>query len=107
MTIDKKTTPQLETWRGEFGDSYTGRNIADTEMMGARTKMWAEILRPIAGDPPVSILEVGANLGINLRALKQLTDAHLTALEPNASARKRLIDDKVVEPSDVDRKSVV
>ena len=46
--------------------------------------------------PPQSILEVGANIGNNLRALRQLTPAEFFAVEPNAKARARLVDDAVV-----------
>ena len=45
---------------------------------------------------PGSILEVGANIGLNLRALATLTDAELYAVEPNAAARERLVADEVV-----------
>ena len=48
--------------------------------------------------PPASILEVGANVGINLRAISGLTDAELFAVEPNASAREQLAANKVVPP---------
>lgn len=37
-----------------------------------------------------SILEIGANVGINLRALRRLTAARLAGVEPNASARALL-----------------
>jgi pseudaminic acid biosynthesis-associated methylase len=89
-------TEQLDAWRGSFGDTYTNRNIADDAALAARTRMWARILDPLVGDEPKNILEIGANLGLNLRALKQLTDARLTAVEPNPSARERLVGDAVL-----------
>jgi pseudaminic acid biosynthesis-associated methylase len=91
---------QLDAWRGDFGDAYLGRNEAAESMVAARTVMWTRILQPLANDSPRSILEVGANIGLNLRALKTLTSARLIALEPNARARRRLIDDGVVSPDD-------
>ena len=90
-------SPQLDAWRGDFGDAYLGRNDADGV---GRTAMWERILQPLADDPPRSILEVGANIGLNLRALAGLTGARLIALEPHAGARARLIDDGVVSPGD-------
>lgn len=63
--------------------------------------MWSEILSHTLPAPPQSILEVGANIGINLRALRALTGARLFAVEPNDKARQRLIDDKVVAASDL------
>ena len=48
-------------WSGEFGDEYVERNRTAAE--GRRT-FWDELLRDIA---PASVLEVGCNLGANLR----------------------------------------
>ncbi len=93
-------TKQLDAWRGEFGDDYSGRNVADDAALDARRAMWTRILRPLADDPPRSILEVGANIGLNLRVLKQLTTARLIALEPNEGARSRLVADGVVAGAD-------
>ena len=50
----------------------------------------------MAGAPPKSILDVGANVGTNLRALRGLTTAKLIAVEPNARARGILVADGVV-----------
>ena len=66
---------QLDAWCGELGDTYTERNVADEDMMRARTKMWVRIMRPLIGDEPSSILEIGANLGLNIRALKKISKA--------------------------------
>ena len=53
------------------------------------------------GAPPRSILEVGANIGLNLRALTRLSGADFLALEPNAVARERLVQDGVVPAANV------
>lgn len=47
---------------------------------------------------PGSIVEIGANIGLNLRAIKLLSSAALTAVEPNDVARQRLVADGVVTP---------
>jgi pseudaminic acid biosynthesis-associated methylase len=60
--------------------------------------MWGPILRAMQGRPPAAILEVGANIGVNLRALRLLINAELYALEPNEAARHRLAADAVVLP---------
>jgi pseudaminic acid biosynthesis-associated methylase len=52
-------------------------------------------------DPPKSILEVGANIGINLRALGALSGARMMAIEPNDKARAILLEDRVVASDDV------
>ncbi len=90
-------TKQLAQWRGAFGDAYIERNVADAKRLRASTAMWARILQSIAGDPPQSIIEVGANIGANLLALRQLTDAMLWAVEPNACARAIMAERSVVE----------
>jgi pseudaminic acid biosynthesis-associated methylase len=54
------------------------------------------MLQPIEGRPPAKILEIGCNIGQNLRALARLTTAELHAVEPNSQARRRLLDDKVL-----------
>jgi len=93
--------PQAEFWRGDFGNAYTGRNVASAEQMQARLALWSEILSHTISAPPASVLEVGANLGINLRALRLLSSARRYAVEPNDSARKILVADGVVAEDDV------
>jgi len=99
MTNKPVDTVQAQFWRGEFGDTYAGRNAATHEQLRARVAMWAKILDTVAGKPPASILEVGSNIGNNLRALRTLTGAELYALEPNQQARETLVRDQVV-PAD-------
>ena len=62
--------------------------------------MWARMLER-AWPAPETILEVGANIGLNLRAIRPLTSAKLHAVEPNALARTRLVDDGVLAPDEV------
>jgi pseudaminic acid biosynthesis-associated methylase len=90
------TTPQLDEWRGAFGDDYSDRNAATVEALRARTQLWAEILQALGGEEPASILEIGANIGINLRALRALTNATYYAVEPNDRARGVLVEQRVV-----------
>ena len=77
----------VEAWKGGFGNEYISRNRVSPEGLRARTRLWAEILQTIQGVMPESILEVGANVGGNLMALRQLTNAELFAVEPNPQAR--------------------
>jgi pseudaminic acid biosynthesis-associated methylase len=90
------TTKAIEAWSGAFGDSYVTRNAATGDVVRARTRDWAGIVRLMAGAPPKTIAEIGANIGLNLRALKQLTGAQLHAIEPNAAACKQLASDGVL-----------
>jgi spore coat polysaccharide biosynthesis protein SpsF len=68
--------------------------------MRATIAAWSAILNCCDALASVaSILEVGSNIGINLRALKVVTKADLWAVEPNDAARQRLVDDGVL-PAD-------
>ncbi len=95
------TTAQVDFWRGDFGNDYADRNSLRTEFLRARTAMWSDILRHTLTAPPQTILEVGANIGVNLRALRMLTDARFLAVEPNDKARAILVEDGIVAPPDV------
>ncbi len=88
----------LDAWKGQFGDDYVVRGRATEEIVGVTARAFAEVLSHLEDSPPASILEVGANVGINLRAISGLTDAELYAVEPNANAREQLAADKVVPP---------
>jgi pseudaminic acid biosynthesis-associated methylase len=93
---EAKLTTQLDLWRGAFGKNYIARNEATSNMLLPTTRMWAKML----GEHPFSkILEVGSNIGLNLRAIKTLSPAELWAVEPNALARERLVADQVL-PAD-------
>ncbi len=91
-----KETPQAQFWRGGFGTDYIGRNAVSADQLRCRVALWSEIWGHLAGDPPLSIIEVGSNIGNNLRALQALTAAEMYALEPNEDARRILIDEGVV-----------
>ena len=88
---------QLSQWTGKFGDEYIWRNPATEEVIKQRSKALCQIFNQIRQDPPISVLEVGANIGINLRALKQINNFDLWALEPNSHALAKLIAEKVVD----------
>ena len=88
--------PPLADWTGAFGDAYTERNAADESHVKLRVDMWRRVLHPLSATPPASCLEVGANVGINLRALREIHAIEMHALEPNAKAREILIRDRVV-----------
>ncbi len=94
------SNPQADFWRGEFGDAYVERNLASSEVIQARLALWSEILSHTISAPPASILEVGANLGVNLRALRLLSSARRLAVEPNEKARRLLVQEGVVAAAD-------
>lgn len=77
-------TEQEEFWAGEFGDAYTQRNTSDI-WLASNLALFSKILaRTSAID---SVIEFGANIGLNLRAIQQLLPmAKLSAIEINLNA---------------------
>ena len=98
---DPRDLPPVAAWTGTFGDAYVARNAADETKVAQRVEMWRRILRRLSAKLPSSCLEVGANVGINLRALRALCTIEMHALEPNAKAREILVQEGVVPPSRV------
>jgi len=81
-------TEQEQFWAGEFGDEYVDRSEGAAHI-APRTAMWSRILRSCA--PIASATEFGANIGLNLRALRNLLhEAELTGVEINAKAAQIL-----------------
>lgn len=81
-------TDQERFWAGSFGDEYARRN-RDERMIVNNVALFAKVLgrtRDVR-----SILEFGANIGLNLKALRQLCpDAALAAVEINRNAAREL-----------------
>jgi pseudaminic acid biosynthesis-associated methylase len=84
----KYKTPQEEFWAGEFGDDYTDRNT-QARWVASNMALFTKILARTAGVE--SVLELGANRGLNLLALKQLLpDASFFGVEINRKAAAEL-----------------
>lgn len=62
-------TPQEKFWAGDFGSEYIGRNNSP-ELLASNLNFFSQALKQ-AGRIS-SCLELGANIGMNLRALKLL-----------------------------------
>lgn len=89
------STEQERFWAGEFGDAYAARNRGES-LVAANEALFRRILR--AAGPVDSVLELGANIGLNLRALHRLLPgARLAGLEINRSAHRELSDLPYVE----------
>jgi pseudaminic acid biosynthesis-associated methylase len=95
------STKQLQAWQGEFGNAYVDRNEATEKAIHSKVAVFSKILSHLPGAKINSILEVGANVGINIQALKRLTSAHIEAIEPNAKARKFIIDNGVLKSNEI------
>lgn len=62
-------TEQEVFWAGNFGDEYIQRNQSQ-EYLAANLNFFSKALKQVVN--PCSILEFGANIGMNLRAIKLL-----------------------------------
>ena len=81
-------TEQEDFWAGDFGDEYTRRNRGQ-QVVASNTAFFARILSRMP--PPGSVVELGANIGMNLVALRRLLpEAQLSAVEINTSAAHEL-----------------
>ena len=86
----------IDKWRGDLGDDYTTRN----QSIDGRYLMWEKILGSLP-DLPNSILEVGANIGLNLNVIDELTDVQLIGLEPNQKARSQIVFESIDSTADL------
>jgi pseudaminic acid biosynthesis-associated methylase len=78
------TTEQEAFWEGSFGDEYTLRNNAE-RFLSSNIALFSKILARTQSVK--SILELGANRGLNLHALRHLLPvAELSAVEINQQA---------------------
>lgn len=81
-------TPQEEFWAGEFGNEYTDRNDGP-HWIASNINLFSKVLGKM--DKPSSVLELGCNKGLNLRALQiLLPDAKLEGVEINEKAANEL-----------------
>lgn len=81
-------TEQEKFWAGEFGDDYIGRNMG-REMVAANIAFFSRILGRTRSVR--SVIEFGANIGLNLQALRALLpDVALSAIEINRKAAAEL-----------------
>lgn len=62
-------TPQEEFWAGDFGTEYIARNDSE-ELLASNLRFFSIVLKQAACIS--SCLELGANIGMNLKALKLL-----------------------------------
>ena len=81
-------TDQEKFWAGEFGRKYIQRNF-DEDLLMRKTAMFVKTFEKMSRVG--SIMEFGANVGLNLVAIKRLLpDLELSALEINPNAVEAL-----------------
>ena len=97
------TTEQERFWAGEFGDDYISRNRGDA-LLAANLNFFVNALKSARGLS--SSIEFGANIGMNLRALKLLYPAQVqAAIEINQQAALQL--SEVVEKERIFNTSIL
>jgi pseudaminic acid biosynthesis-associated methylase len=74
----------IELWRSGFGNDYTERN--DRSTLPAREHLWKQLFPRHCE----SVLEIVANIGLNLEAISQRSSCQMFATEPNDMARAKL-----------------
>jgi pseudaminic acid biosynthesis-associated methylase len=97
------TTEQEAFWAGEFGTEYIRRNTGDA-LLASNINFFSKALHGTRGIR--SCIEFGANIGMNLKALRLLlpgVDAH--AIEINADAAQELRG--VITPENVYNTSIL
>ncbi len=85
---DQYQTEQERFWAGEFGNSYVERNKGE-QLVAGNLALFSKILART--ESVRSAIEFGANIGLNLIALRQLLpEADLSAIEINQKAVESL-----------------
>ena len=81
-------TPQEQFWAGEFGTDYIERNRSDA-LLASNLAFFSKALG--GAGPIASCAEIGANVGMNLKALRQLYPGlRCSAVEINPEAAREL-----------------
>jgi pseudaminic acid biosynthesis-associated methylase len=81
-------TEQEEFWAGAFGDEYINRNKSE-EYLASNLNFFSKAFNQIGR--PNSLIEFGANVGMNLRAIKLLfPKIDLFGIEINKTASEEL-----------------
>ena len=83
-------TEQENFWAGEFGTEYSDRNVG-ANILASNIALFAEIFK--CAPKLSSVIEFGANIGMNLRALDLLYPGQeQAAIEINEVAAKKISD---------------
>lgn len=84
----KYKTKQEQFWVGEFGNSYITRNKGN-KLLSSNVALFGEIISRTR--EVKSVIEFGANVGLNLQAIKKLNNTiELSAIEINKKAVSKL-----------------
>jgi len=90
-------TRQLGFWTEDFGDAYVERSRLSPQQVIARGEHLDKIFVSAGIERNVSILEVGANIGLNLKGLRKCGwSGSFYAVEPNKKAYDMLKSDREI-----------
>jgi len=96
-------TEQEEFWSGEFGSKYIQRNQSD-QLLASNLNFFSRALKVTNNID--SCIEFGANIGMNLKALKTLYPGkELYGIEINKDASKKL--SRVIPDQNIFQKSIL
>ena len=99
----KYKTEQEDFWAGKFGTDYIERNNSD-QLLASNLSFFAKALKTV--NDIESCIEFGANIGMNLKALKLLyPNKSFHGIEINKNAVKEL--SKVIPRVNIHHKSIL
>ncbi|MGA1941124.1 pseudaminic acid biosynthesis-associated methylase [Arcobacter sp. YIC-310] len=81
----KYKTEQERFWAEEFGDEYCKRN---TSIIKSNINFFSKVFNRV--EEVNSVIEFGANIGMNLQALNAISNLELSAVEINKTAVEEL-----------------
>ena len=96
-------TDQEKFWAGEFGTEYNERNRGD-QLLASNLDFFVKALRNTQNVK--SCIEFGANIGMNIKAIKLLYPGiDASGIEINSEAAKQL--GELIEPSKIHNQSIL
>jgi len=82
---------QSDFWSGDFGDKYIQRNTSET-LLASNIYFFSQALSNV-NPTPKNILEIGANIGMNIKALRSIIPfANFSGIEVNKKACEILLE---------------
>jgi pseudaminic acid biosynthesis-associated methylase len=86
---NKSLTPQEIFWSGDFGNEYILRNQS-SQLLAANLALFTSVLKCV-DSIPLNFLELGPNVGMNIRALQLLCpNSKFSGIEINKKACEEL-----------------
>lgn len=82
----------IDFWRGDFGDAYADRCKGDA-LIKNNEALFRKALLPMFHAQAVRVIEFGANIGLNIHALRRIAPfsaCEFSAVEPNEKAADEL-----------------